>query len=95
MIQPQTLEIRNGEKIPAIFSKEEMDNRLQAIRSLMEEQKLDGILFTSFHNINYFDHFFYTAFGRNYGLVVTRAGFVQLPQTLTEASPGGVELVKT
>ena len=54
MIQPQTLEIRNGEKIPAIFSKEEMDNRLQAIRSLMEEQKLDGILFTSLHNINYF-----------------------------------------
>ena len=49
MIQPQTLEIRNGEKIPAIFSKEEMGNRLQAIRSLMEEQKLDGILFTSFH----------------------------------------------
>ena len=49
-----------------------MDNRLQAIRSLMEEQKLDGILFTSFHNINYFDHFLYTAFGRNYGLVVTR-----------------------
>ena len=72
MIQPQTLEIRNGEKIPAIFSKEEMDNRFQAIRSLMEEQKLDGILFTSFHNINYFDHFLYTAFGRNYGLVVTR-----------------------
>ena len=72
MIQPQTLEIRNGEKIPAIFSKEEMDNRLQAIRSLMEEQKLDGILFTSFHNINYFDHFLYTAFGRNYGLVVIR-----------------------
>ena len=75
MIQPQTLEIRNGEKIPAIFSKEEMDNRLQAIRSLMEEQKLDGILFTSFHNINYFDHFLYTAFGRNYGLVVTRERF--------------------
>ena len=24
MIQPQTLEIRNGEKIPAIFSKEEI-----------------------------------------------------------------------
>ena len=71
MIQPQTLEIRNGEKIPAIYSKEEMDNRLQAIRSLMEEQKLDGILFTSFHIINYFDHFLYTAFGQNYGLVVT------------------------
>ena len=25
MIQPQTLEIRNGEKIPAIFSKKEME----------------------------------------------------------------------
>ena len=94
MIQPQTLEIRNGEKIPAIFSKEEMDNRLQAIRSLMEEQKLDGILFTSFHNINYFDHFLYTAFGRNYGLVVPGTGFVQSLRTLTEASPGGVELAK-
>ena len=56
----------------SFFQKKERDNRLQAIRSLMEEQKLDGILFTSFHNINYFDHFLYTAFGRNYGLVVTR-----------------------
>ena len=95
MIQPQTLEIKNGEKIPAIFSKEEMDNRLQAIRSLMEEQKLDGILFTSFHNINYFDHFLYTAFGRNYGLWLPGTGFVQSPRTLTEVSPGGVELVET
>ena len=95
MIQPQTLEIRNGEKIPAIFSKEEMDNRLQAIRSLMEEQKLDGILFTSFHNINYFDHFLYTAFAGITDWWLLGTGFVQSPRTLTEASPGGVELVKT
>ena len=94
MIQPQTLEIRNGEKIPAIFSKEEMDNRLQAIRSLMEEQKLDGILFTSFHNINYFDHFLYTAFGGITDWWLPGTGFVQSLRTLTEASPGGVELAK-
>ena len=87
MIQPQTLEIRNGEKIPAIFSKEEMDNRLQAIRSLMEEQKLDGILFTSFHNINYFDHILYTAFGRNYGLVVSMEPMIMIPEGM--AGSGG------
>ncbi len=37
----------------------------------MDHRGIDAVLFTSFHNINYFDHFLYTAFGRNYGLVVT------------------------
>ena len=96
MIQPQTLEIRNGEKIPAIFSKEEMDNRLQAIRSLMEEQKLDGILFllpSTTSTISIISSTPPLAGIMDWWLPET--GFVQSPRTLTEASPGGVELEKT
>ena len=95
MIQPQTLEIRNGEKIPAIFSKEEMDNRLQAIRSLMEEQKLDGsfLLPSTTSTISIISSTPPLAGTTDWWLPGT--GFVQSLRTLTEASPGGVELVKT
>ncbi|HCP33372.1 MAG: M24 family metallopeptidase [SAR324 cluster bacterium] len=71
MEQPKTLNLENGEKLPSIFSSEEMQSRLSRLREQMEKEGIEGVLFTSFHNINYFDHFVYTAFGRNYGLAVT------------------------
>ena len=71
MEQQKTMNILNGEKLPSIFSTEEMENRFLRLQSHMDHRGIDAVLFTSFHNINYFDHFLYTAFGRNYGLVVT------------------------
>ena len=38
----------------------------------METENIDAILFTSIHNINYYNHFVYCSFGRPYGLVVTQ-----------------------
>jgi len=38
----------------------------------MSESDIGVVLFTSFHNIIYFDDFLYCAFGRPYGLVVTQ-----------------------
>jgi creatinase len=38
----------------------------------MARAGMDAVLFTSFHNINYFTDFMYCAFGRPYGLVVTQ-----------------------
>ena len=67
----QLISIQNGEKQASIFSAAEMENRLSGLRSLMEIENVDAVFFTSIHNINYYNHFVYCAFGRPYGLVVT------------------------
>ncbi len=72
MERPQTLRIENGEKKTPTFSVEEMSARLAKLRRYMSESDIGVVLFTSFHNIIYFDDFLYCAFGRPYGLVVTQ-----------------------
>ena len=37
----------------------------------MADDGLDAVVFTSYHNMNYYSDFLYTAFGRPYALVVT------------------------
>ena len=64
-------DIPNGEKVQPTFSAEEMDSRLTRLRKVMADEGLDAVLFTSYHNINYYSDFLYTSFGRNYYLVVT------------------------
>lgn len=65
------LVIRNGEKQPRVFSDAEIERRLARLRSRMAADGIDAVLFTSHHNINYFNDFVYCSFGRPYGLVVT------------------------
>lgn len=48
-----------------------MDRRISALRRHMEDQSIEGVLFTSMHNINYFSDFLYCQMGRAFGLVVT------------------------
>ncbi len=62
----------NGTKVKSTFSKEEMDRRQRNLRSYMTEHDIDAVLFTSYHNINYFADFLYCYFGRKYGFVVTQ-----------------------
>ncbi|HLQ85194.1 MAG TPA: M24 family metallopeptidase [Salinisphaeraceae bacterium] len=69
---PQTLTIPNGEKVKPVFSDAEMQRRLDALRAVMAERNIDAVLFTSYHNINYYSDFLYCYFGRRYGLVVTQ-----------------------
>ncbi|MCR8923498.1 M24 family metallopeptidase [Dasania sp. GY-MA-18] len=69
---PKILVIPNGEKVKGTFSKEEMSSRLSILRKHMAENDIEAVLFTSYHNINYFGDFVYCSFGRNYGLVVTQ-----------------------
>ncbi|RDW19744.1 M24 family metallopeptidase [Oceanobacillus chungangensis] len=64
--------IENGEKVQPTFSKQEMENRNAILRQKMAELDLDAVLFTSYHNINYYSDFLYTSFGRSYALVVTQ-----------------------
>ena len=69
--RPSVVRLPNGEKVTPMFSPREMNRRLAALRALMEELDLEAVLFTSYHNINYYADFLYCSFGRPYGLVVT------------------------
>ena len=66
------LTIRNGDKTTRVFSDAEIERRLERLRRHMEEAGIEAVLFTSYHNINYFNDFVYCSFGRPYGLAVTQ-----------------------
>ncbi|GAA3700772.1 M24 family metallopeptidase [Oceanisphaera sediminis] len=85
MQMPQTLNIPNGEKVQGMFSKEEMASRQSKLRSYMAANDVDAVLFTSYHNINYFSDFVYCRFGRDYGLAVTQ----HIHTTITANIDGG------
>ena len=68
----QLISIQNGRKQSPIFSAAEMENRLAKLRTQMAAENIDAVIFTSIHNINYYNHFVYCSFGRPYGLVVTQ-----------------------
>ena len=60
----------NGDKAAGTFSKREFSSRHAAIRAYMSTQKIDAVLFSSYHNICYYADFLYCYFGRNYALVI-------------------------
>ncbi len=78
--------LENGEKAKPVFSKEEMERRNGKLRQHMAEKGIDAVLFTSYQNICYYSEYLYTAFGRNYGLVVTQDKHV----TVTANIDGGM-----
>ncbi len=59
-------------QVKPTFSDAEMKNRLARLRQYMSDNGIEGVLFTSYHNINYFSDFLYCQFGRPYGLTVTQ-----------------------
>ena len=63
--------IENGERGSHTFSKAEYASRISKLRNLMAEQNLSAIVFTSYHNINYYSDFLFCHFGRFYAFVVT------------------------
>jgi len=67
----QLISIQNGRKQAPIFTAAAMENRLAELRTQMAAENIDAVIFTSIHNINYYNHFVYCSFGRPYGLVVT------------------------
>ncbi len=79
--------IRNGEKVPSTFSAAEMERRLTNLRQQMGDAGLDAVLFTSYHNINYYADFLYTAFGRNYALIVTQTGATTVSANIDGGMP--------
>ena len=69
---PPLIRLRNGEKVQNTFSLQEYANRMSKVRKHMSENNIDAVLFTSYHNINYYSDFLFCSFGRFYGLVVTQ-----------------------
>ncbi|WP_417604189.1 M24 family metallopeptidase [Oceanimonas baumannii] len=85
MQMPSTLTIPNGGKVRGMFSEAEMRSRQQKLRQYMASNDVDAVLFTSYHNINYFSDFVYCRFGRDYGLAVTQ----DIHTTITANIDGG------
>ncbi|WP_261841984.1 M24 family metallopeptidase [Aliamphritea ceti] len=87
MQMPHTLPIPNGDKVRPTFSMEEMNSRLQKLRQHMAANDIDAVLFTSYHNINYYSDFVYCRFGRDYGLVVTQDDFTTVTANIDSGQP--------
>jgi creatinase len=68
---PRLISIENGDRLTATFSQSEIDRRLNGVRAHAQENSLDAVLFTSYHNVNYHADFLYCAFGRSFGVLVT------------------------
>ena len=88
MQRPQVISLPNGDGVPPMFSPQEMERRLGAVRALMGELDLEAVLFTSYHNINYYADFLYCSFGRLYGLVVTQTDQTSISANIDYGQPG-------
>ena len=82
-----TIRFPNGQKVKPTFAKAEYQQRLQALRQLMNEHNMDVVLFTSIHNINYYSDFLYCAFGRPYGCLITQERLVTLSANIDGGQP--------
>ncbi len=84
---PSLITIENGEKVPSTFSLAEYQRRQAMLRQKMADMQLDGALFTSVHNLNYYADFLYCSFGRFYGLVVTPEKVVTISANIDGGQP--------
>ena len=84
---PHLIRLRNGEKVQNTFSAQEYANRMAKVRQHMVTQQLDAVLFTSYHNINYYSDFLYCSFGRFYGLAVTHDKTTLIAANIDGAQP--------
>lgn len=81
------LRIENGEKVPHTFSEQEYQRRHATLRAHMAAHDIDAVLFTSYHNINYYSDFLYCSFGRPFGLVVTQHKVVSISANIDGGQP--------
>ncbi len=84
---PDLIRLRNGEKVKNSFSLGEYAARVAKLRRHMSEQTIDAVLFTSYHNINYYSDFLFCSFGRFYGLAVTHDKTTVIAANIDGAQP--------
>ncbi len=84
---PDLIEIKNGEPAKGTFSDGEYERRLSQLRTIMDTNRIDAVLFTSFHNICYYADFVFCAFGRNYGVVIDGDKLVSISANIDGGQP--------
>ena len=84
---PHLIRLRNGEKVQNTFSAQEYAQRMAKVRQHMQSSQLDAVLFTSYHNINYYSDFLFCSFGRFYGLAVTHDKTTLIAANIDGAQP--------
>lgn len=87
IIRPETINFENGVKDQPTFSAEEMGNRNAKLRAYMAANDIDGVVFSSIHNINYYADFVYCSFGRPYALVVTHDAHTTVTANIDGGQP--------
>ncbi len=87
MRKTRLLNINNGKRAKPTFSPAEMQRRVDALRTHMAAQDIDGVLFTSYHNINYYADFLYCHFGRFFGLAVTHTAHTTISANIDAGQP--------
>ena len=85
--RPRTLTLKNGNPPRPTFSDQEMSRRLAAMRQYMVTEQVEAVILTSMHCVNYFTDFVYTAFGRNYGCVITSDRLTTISANIDGAQP--------
>jgi len=85
--RPEFFTREDGGKAPLPFSNAEYERRLAKLRSIMAEQDVPVVLFTSMHNIAYYSGFLYCSFGRPYGCVVTQDRCVTVSANIDGSQP--------
>ena len=87
MTMPNLITIDNGERVRHSFSDGEYANRIAKLRAMMAQRAVDTVVFTSYHNINYYSDFLYCSFGRFYSLVVTQDKVVIIAANIDGGQP--------
>ena len=85
--RPKTLTLENGKPPQPTFSDQEMRRRVAAMRQHMLAEQMEAVILTSMHCVNYFTDFVYTAFGRNYGCVITADRLTTISANIDGAQP--------
>lgn len=87
MRETRLLQIPNGPHVKPTFSNAEMQRRVDAVRQHMADNDIDGTLFTSYHNINYYADFLFCHFGRFYGLALTQDKHTTISANIDAGQP--------
>ena len=87
MDKPDFFELKNGSKVKLPFTQTEYKNRLNKLRTVMNDNDLNMVILTSMHNIAYYTGFIYCSFGRSYGCVVTEKKIITISANIDASQP--------
>ena len=79
--------LKNGERAKLPFSKEEYNQRLNKLRSIMDKNNLDLVILTSMHNIAYYSGFIYCSFGRPYACIISQNTIKTISANIDASQP--------